>query len=170
MSAFSVLVCWSVMSAAVFGQLRPARQGLRDEDFKDVETVGEAVEIVQDRLTEDGKPEYAALLTEERFTKALRTAIESYEKITLPDAEKRFPGSKEYFEKEIKPVCARLLETGEWQEECSFFLFYTLTDGPGGEEVSFDGLGLRLRIKTPKAKFKALALPVIDLFFGRFGK
>ncbi|SRR5258708_27435913 len=132
------------------------------EEFKKVKSFGEAVEVVQQKLKLDGKTEFAALLSEDRVRKAISKAIESYEAL-LEKKEKKTPGSKEYFEKEVKPVCLRIADKGEWPDGCSFFSFYKLSENA----IDYDGLGLRLRIETPDAKYKAFALPIVDLYFGR---
>jgi hypothetical protein len=131
------------------------------KDFEGVKTLNDAVEIVQKRLTLDGKPEYAALLTEARLRAAIRTGVAGYEKI-LVRKEKLKPGSNEYFEKNVKPVCEKIADTGEWPQGCSFFRFYTLKS----EGIAYDGLGLRLSVETPQARSPSFALPVLDLYFG----
>jgi hypothetical protein len=76
--------------------------------------------------------------------------------------EKLKPGSNEYFEKNVKPVCEKIADTGEWPQGCSFFRFYTLKS----EGIAYDGLGLRLSVETPQARSPSFALPVLDLYFG----
>jgi hypothetical protein len=147
---------------------RTAAEDLAPKDFKDVKSLKGAVEVVKARLQQDGKPEYAALLSEDRVRDAIRTAIQSCEAFQ-DDNEKRIPGTKEYFDKEVKPVCLRIAEKAEWPEKCSFFSFYTLIDKRDGkEDITYDGLGLRLRIETPNGLAHAFALPILDLFFGRW--
>lgn len=136
----------------------------RAEAYRKLKTVREAVEVLKAHLTEDGKPEYAALLSEERVRKAIRTAVQSYEAgmaVKEPDR----PGIKAYFEQMIKPVCLSAADDGTWGRECQFSYFFGLTTKTG---VPYEGLGLRLLISTPDAKFQGFGLPVLDLFFGRF--
>lgn len=146
-----------------------ADQGLIPADFEKVKTVKEAVEVVKARLRQDGKPEYAALLSEERVREAIRTAVQSYE-ARQDEADKRNAGSKEYFQKEVKPVFLKVADKGQWPEGCSFFSFYKLTDRDGRNDIAYDGLGLRLQVATPMAKFKGFALPIVDLYFGRYSE
>jgi hypothetical protein len=129
-------------------------------DFEGIKSLKDAIEVVKERLKKDGKPEYAALLSDTRVREAVRSAVRSYEDLYLEKKEKQNPGSKEYFEKEVKPVCQKIASTGEWPPSCSFFGFYRLG--------IYDGLGLRLRIETSQAKFQAFALPIVDLYFGKF--
>src|SRR3954453_14805198 len=117
-------------------------------DFEAVQSLRGAVEVVQGRLKRDGKPEYAALLSEVRVREAIRTAIRSYEAV-LDQADQRHPGSKEYFEQTVKPVCLRIADAGAWPPGCSFFSFYTLRERGDGQDIAYDGLGLRLQIETP---------------------
>jgi hypothetical protein len=142
-------------------------EGVNREDFQGVKTLKEAVEVVKERLKQDGKPEYAALLSDERVRQATGTAVQSYEAL-LDEAETRNAGSKEYFQKEVKPAYLNVADKGEWPENCSFFSFYTLRDRRDGRDIAYDGLGLRLQVATPNAKFKAFALPIVDLYFGKF--
>jgi hypothetical protein len=137
------------------------------EDFRNVKSPKEAVEVVQARLKQDGKAEYAALLSETTVREAIRTGIQSYE-ARLDTQEKRTPGSREYFEKEVKPVLLKVADEGQWPERCSFSSFYTLTEQLDGKNIAYHGLGLRLIVETPKAKFNGFGLPIIDLYFGRF--
>jgi hypothetical protein len=158
----------AVAAAAVLllGQ-RAHCQGLTPRDFEKLKTLNEAVEVVKDRLRQDGKPEYAALLSEARVRDAIRTALKSYQPL-LEQSEKQTSGSKEHFQKEVQPICLKVADKGEWPAGCSFFCFYTLTDQREGRNIAYDGLGLRLQIATPNAKFKSFALPIVDLYFGKF--
>jgi len=140
-------------------------QDLKPEHFKNVKTLKAAVEVVKERLKRNGKPEYAALLSEIRVQEAIHTAVKGYEGL-LEKLEKRNAGTTEYFQKEIEPICLKIADKGEWPQSCSFFAFYALTDM---RQVAYDGLGLRLQIDTPQAKFEGFALPIVDLYFGRPG-
>jgi hypothetical protein len=160
---WSVRLASLVIGTAVLLTEDGASAGLSPtKDFKNVKSCKEAVELVQRRLKQDGKAEYVALLSETRVRKAIYTAIKSWESL-LDKEEKRHPGSKDYFLREVVPVYLKIADKGEWPEGSSFFWFYTL----GSRGGVYDGLGLRLRIDTPKAKFKAFALPIVDLYFGR---
>jgi hypothetical protein len=136
---------------------------LSEADFAKVKSLKDAVELVQRSLKDDGKADYAALLSEDRVRQAIRTAIQSYE-AGLDVRERQTPGSKEYFRNEAKPVFEKIADKGEWPAGCSFFSFYKLTD----RGICYEGLGLRLQLDTPKAQFKGFALPVLDVYFGRF--
>lgn len=161
--------CFVAVAVALLLGPRAECEGLTPADFEKVKTVKEAVEVVKARLIQDGKPEYAALLSEERLREAIRTAVESYE-ARQDAAEKRNAGSKEYFQKEVKPVFLKIADKGRWPEGCSFFSFYKLTDRRDGRNIAYDGLGLRLQVATPMAKFKGFALPIVDLYFGRYSE
>jgi hypothetical protein len=128
-------------------------------------TLAEAVKIAQAQLVEDGKPEYAALLTEARVRAAIVAAIRKMDR-RIEDKEKSTSGSEEYWKNTIKPICQRIIDTGEWPSQCSFTGFYGLSDN---HRIHYDGLGLRLNIKTPQDKFKGYGLPIEDLYFGQGG-
>ena len=132
-------------------------------------TLKAAVDVVCDQLKRDGKPKYAALLSEQQVKDAIRSAVRSYE-ATMDEQEKRNAGTKAYFETEVKPVCLRIADEGVWPTGCSFTKFYTLTDRRHGGEIAYDGLGLRIEIVTPKSPHQGFALPIVDLFFGRFAQ
>jgi hypothetical protein len=118
-------------------------------------------------LIDAGRPEYAALLSEGRVRAAVRNAVKSYEMTAMNITEKRFPGTKEHFEKEIKPVCLRVADKGEWPSGCSIDAYFSLEDERNGEKIMYDGMGLSLKIETPNSNFKGFALPVLMLFYGR---
>lgn len=149
------------------------RPHLRREGYERAKTLADAVKLVRSQITLDGKPEYAALLSEARVREAIRTAIASYEAFQEEAEERRFPGSTEHFQQHVKPACLRIADRGDWPAGCAFFGFYTLTESTGGEEertVEHHGLGLRLEIATPEARFKGFGLPILDVFFGRFAR
>jgi YD repeat-containing protein len=113
-------------------------------------------------------PEYAALITESRVREAIRTAVKSYEAHHLEKEDQKRPGDKEYFRNTIKPIILKIADDGTWQQGCSFSCFYTLTDRRGESEVAYHGLGLRLEVRTPDKPRQGFALPIIDLYYGRF--
>jgi hypothetical protein len=137
------------------------------EEFATAKSLDEAVKIVKSHLERDGKPEYAALLSESRVTETIPIAIKSYELLLIQE-EKNNPGSKDYFNKVVKPIFMKIAKEGVWPKGCSFFFFYAVSDKKNG--ITYPGLGLRLDIDTPEGKipFKGFALPIIDLYFGRF--
>jgi hypothetical protein len=139
----------------------------KTDDFKGILNAGDAVKLAQKQLIDAGKPEYATLLSEERVRAAVRNAVKSYELTAVTITEKRVPGTKEHFEKEIKPVCLRVAERGEWPPGCSLDAYFALEDERHGEKIAYDGMGLRLLIETPNSKFEGFALPVLMLFYGR---
>jgi len=139
----------------------------RSDDFKGIKNASDAVKLAQKHLVDAGKPEYAALLTEERVRAAVKNAVKSYELTAMEITDKRFPGTREHFEMEIKPVCLKVAEKGEWPAGCSIDAYFTLTDERNGEKITYDGMGLALQIETPNSKFKGFALPVLMLFYGR---
>ena len=116
-------------------------------------------------MAQDGKREYATLLTEDRVLAAIHTAIKR-EDGAVGDEEKHAAGTKDYWQNIAKPIYMEIFETRKWPASCSFDGFYKLGDTPG---ISYDGLGLRLNINTPENKFKGYALPILDLYFGRGG-
>src|SRR5262249_4494395 len=68
----------AVAVALLLSQRAPC-EGLAPAQFEKVKTLKDAVEVVKEKLKQDGKPEYAALLSETQVREAVRTAIKSYE-------------------------------------------------------------------------------------------
>ena len=160
--------CFAALAAAILlGPYVNAEPLRRTEEFKGVKNVSEAVRLAQKHLIDAGKPEYAALLSEERVRAAVRNAVKSYEMTALAITEKRISGTKEHFEQEIKPVCLRVADKGEWPSGCSIDAYFNLEDQRNGEKITYDGLGLTLQIETPNSTFKGFAVPVLMLFYGR---
>ena len=135
--------------------------------FGKAATLEDAIVIMRQKLRLDGKSEYAALLSEARIRAAINTAIKSYELNAMAQSERRFPGTKEHFESDVKPVMLKLAKDGIWPEGCSMDAYYRLTEQRDGAEISYDGIGLSIQIETPEAKFKGFSLPILVLFFGR---
>jgi hypothetical protein len=161
---FTVVLTTLLAAATIARGQAPIGQGLDRKDFAEVKSLEEAIEVVRERFKQDERPAFAFLISEDQVRKAIRVALESYEEIVNKRA-KRPAGDREYFEKVVKPACLRIADHGEWSPQFSFSSFYTLHDG----NVEYEGLGLRLRIDTPDAEFKAFALPIVDIFYGRFG-
>lgn len=127
----------------------------------------EAVETVKQELIRNGKAEYAALISEQRVREAMQKGIRAYEAY-LDKGEQLNPGIKEHFLVAVKPIFMKIIEEGTWSPNCSFFHFYTLSETVGNKSLSYDGFWLRLQVETPKEKFGAFALPIIDMAYGKF--
>jgi len=164
---FAVMGGFGLVAVTLVAQFAVADNFRTTEKFKNVKNVREAVTLAQQRLREVGKPEYAALLTEDRVRAAIRTAVKSYEITVLEKAEQRFPGTKEHFEADVKPVCLQIADKGDWPAGCSIDAYFSLNDKRNGEEITYDGLGLGLQIETPDAKFRGFTLPIVSLFYGK---
>jgi hypothetical protein len=137
---------------------------LSQEGYEKVKTLKEALNVVQAQLTADGKPEYAALLTEARVRESIRTAVKGHDAILDRHGDRR-ELVKDRWQKHLKPVYLNIAEKGEWPPGCAFDGFYALLDELG---VEYDGLSLRLRLGTPDSPDTRFALPVLDLYFGKF--
>lgn len=137
---------------------------LSRQGYENVTSLKDAIDVVKKQLTLDGKPEYAALITEDRVRDGIRTAIKSYEALPAKDGMPAV-GTTDRWLKEIKPLCLKVADNGEWPPDCAFDGFYRLVDR---KQIPYDGLGLRVFVGTPKAKRAGFALPIVDLYFGRF--
>jgi hypothetical protein len=152
-------------TAITFSVSQPAaaQQNLSRKGYETTTSLKDALEVLKKQLTLDGKPEYAALITEDRVRASIRTAVRGYEDLPAKDG-KPAPGTTDRWLKEFKPVYLKVADKGEWPAGCAFGGFYTLKDG----DILYDGLGLRLHVETPTGR--RFALPVIDLYFGHFAR
>jgi hypothetical protein len=147
-------------------QLTAQRQGfggsfIRDKNYDKCKNLAEAVHLVQGRLTTDRKREYAELLSEARVRMAIKDAIANMDKMMKNEKD---VAVVEYWENVAKPIFVDIVKNGTWPAGATFDGFYGATNEKGHS----DGLGLRLNIVTPDAKFTNWGLPIVDLYFGRF--
>jgi hypothetical protein len=161
---WSILFNLATTVALITSTRAAAQHNLSRGGYENISSLKDAIEVVKKQLTLDGKPEYAALITEGRLRDGIRTAIKGYEALPGKDG-KPAPGTTDRWLKEIRPLCLKVADKGEWPPDCAFDGFYTLV---GREKVPYDGLGLRLFVGTPKAKLTGFALPIVDLYFGHF--
>ena len=145
-------------------------------DYSRARSLEEAVEICRRSLELDGRDDYARLVTVERVRSAIKTALESYEHVL---EKKRRPYGREYppvdgrelkkqvrhFEDAVRPVYLDMADKGSWPPGASFFYYLSREDD---DNVRYDCLGLRLQIETPGSTFQGFAIPVLDLYYGRF--
>jgi len=125
-------------------------------------TLADAVKLAQGQLAQDGKREFAALLTEEKVRSAIIASI----KRTDAHCKKYEEGVafNDYWRSVVKPKCLEIVDTDRWPGDCSLDGSYGVIDTNG---ISYEGLELRLNIKTPSSsKYPGFYLPVLDLFFG----
>jgi hypothetical protein len=159
----AVALAWFVDHRRLMSELRgyggPLTAG---QGYDKCTTLTDAVQLAKGQLAQDGKREFAALLSEDRVLAAIQTAIKR-EDMTIDSEEKQSSASKEYWQNVVKPIYLSIVQARKWPADCSFDGFYQLTDGP----ITYDGLGLRLTIKTPNGKFNGSSLPILDLFFGK---
>lgn len=154
-----VLLTAFLTAGPVVGQ-----QNLSDRGYDKVKSLKEAVDVVKAQLTADGKPEYAALVTEDRVRQAIRTAVQSYDAILAVQG-KRPELVKDRWEKDFKPIYMSIADKSHWPANCAFGGFYRLWDERG---VAYDGLGLRLKVEKQAEPRLLFALPIMDLYFGKF--
>ena len=148
-----------------------SRLNLPPDAFAEVKSLKEALEVVKRQLAEDGKSEYAALLTPDRVRKAVRAAIVACE-AGLDQAERENPGIREYYSVKAKPLFLSVIENKAWPRDCGFFGSYNLATKVDGRLVVNEGFWLRLQVgpEEPgmaKGRFTGLALPVLNLAWGQ---
>lgn len=151
-------------SGSACAEVPPGSDFSEASDYATAKTLKQAIDICKAKLDARGKPEYSALLSEQRVREAIRVGLKSYE--VGPNKLKDNPeGHAKYFDEVVKPVYLKIAKDGVWPENCHFSYFFALSDKNG---VSYDGLGLRLLVSTPGENFHGFGLPVVDLFYGRF--
>lgn len=150
---------------------------LRRREYSRAKSLGEAVEICRRHLEADDREDYVPLLTEERVRASIRVALESY-KLALERQSmtygKDYPWVRDKevvkhaanFEEAAKPIYLEIADKGLWPPGAWFFYFLWKDDDDG---VRYDGLCLRLWVDTPGGMSQGFSLPIIDLYFGRFG-
>ena len=125
----------------------------------------EAVANYKAHLSDIGKPEYAALLSAERVRSAIRTGIESYETLLEKQGEP-YPNMKAHFENHSKPLYRAIADDSKWPDGAKFTAFFGLKQSG----VTYDGIGLRLYVSTPNSYYEGFAMPIIDLYYGKFAR
>lgn len=158
-----VILTLAIVSFLSYGCGSYLRSAENNDEYKTAKDLNQAVKICKQQLMKDGKPEYAALLSEQKVRQAIHSAVISYEKL-LASKDGQALDAK-YFHDMIKPICLKIANSGLWLRNCSFTKFYLLTDKSG---FAYECFGLRLEISTPGAKGDGFGLPILDLYYGRF--
>jgi len=150
---------------------------LQRREYSRARSLKEAVEICRRSLEAWDREHYVALVTEERVRSAIRVALESYKlavERTSMTYGKDYPWARDKevlkqaanFEEVVRPVYLEIADKGSWPQGSSFFYLLFKDDDDG---VRYDGLSLRLWVDTPGGMSKGFALPILDLYYGRFG-
>jgi len=168
-SRITVLQLLMLVIGAEFGQVE-ADEFRATEKFKTARTIEEAIDIMHAKLRMDKKSEYVGLLSAARTRAAIRTAVQSYEVNALAISERRFPGTMQHFEDNVKPVMLKLADDGIWPKGCSIDAYYSLVEKHDNAELTYEGIGMSLQIETPTAKYKGFGLPILMVFYGRVEK
>lgn len=149
---------------------------MRRADYSRAGSLKEAVEICRRSLEADGREDYARLVTEERVRSAIRVALESckrlLEKRSMTYGEdypwvrdKEVEKEARHFEEVVRPVYLGIADDGSWPPGTSFSYYLFREDN---NLVRYECLGLRLQIETPGTMSHGFAVPIIDLYYGRF--
>jgi len=165
-SQITVLLLVILVTGAELGRVE-GDEFRATEHFKKAMTIEEAIDIMHAQLRTDRKPEYVGLLSSARTRAAIKTAVQSYEVNALAVSERRFPGTRQHFEDNVKPVMLKIADDGIWPEGCSIHAYYRLVEKRGDAEITYEGIGVGIQIETPTAKYKGFALPILTVFYGR---
>lgn len=133
----------------------------RGESEKAASPLARALQDVRKDLKACGRPEYAALLSEENVRASIWKGLKLYEDI-LEDQESLNPGTKAYYES-LKPIYLSIAEEGAWPQNAEFMGLENLSEAT---DLS-DGMMVRIRLKTRGDRPRAFALPVLDLRWGQ---
>lgn len=145
-----------LLGSQLFGQQNLSRKG-----YDKASTLKEATEILHAQLLLDNKPEFAALVTEDRIREAIGTMIQSFDALLNSTDDPKLAKSREDWTRTIRAACLKMAVEGHWPAGSSFNGFYLLKQ----DGVNYQGLAIRLNVVTADARFNAL--PVIDVWFGR---
>jgi hypothetical protein len=160
-SSFIVLVIlafWPSLSVAQQAQ-ETSKEAAETEENRDRLDV--ALDELRDELKQKGKKEFLLLLKPELVQAGIKKALTSYEKLHANNPDKNL----EYFEIVIKPLFESIADSRVWPPFAEFSAFYGLTDQNG---VKYEGLGVRLQVRTPGENAMGFSLPVVDVWYGRF--
>lgn len=150
---------------------------LQRREYSGAKSLKEAVEICRRSLEAWDREDYVPLVTEGRVRSAIRVALESYKlavERTSMTYGKDYPWARDKevlkqaanFEDVVRPIYLEIADKGSWPPGSSFFYLLFKDDDDG---VRYDGLSLRLWVETPGGMFQGFALPILDLYYGRFG-
>ena len=164
---FGIILAGTLLVSVAPMKMTPAQQQPAPARTKTVgsyaeaKTLSNALPLLKQQIADDHKmsltlkKQLAPLLTEQAVKQKIRSALSDYEaKIT--EAEE-----KTYFQKTIAPVYQRIAQTGKLSKGATFRYFSRLESANGTAQ---EGIGLRLEVKTPGAKYAGFALPIIDIW------
>ncbi|HVF68308.1 MAG TPA: hypothetical protein VM914_11620 [Pyrinomonadaceae bacterium] len=135
------------------------------------------MEICRQQLEADDREDYVPLVTEARVRSSIRVALESYRLVLERQGMtygKDYPWARDeevskqggHFEDVVRPVYLEVADKGSWPQGASFFYYLWKDDY---NSVRYDGLNLRLWVETPGGMFQGFSLPILDVYYGRFG-
>lgn len=159
-SSFFVLVIlafWLTMSVA---QQAEASSNEAAETEENRGRLDVALDELRDKLKQSGKDEFLLLLKPKLVQAGIKKALISYEKKYENNPDKTL----EYFETVIKPLFESIADSRVWPPFAEFSAFYALTDQNG---VKYEGVGVRLEVRTPGEDFMGFSLPIVDVWYGR---
>ena len=169
---FSVAVCMATtINGAVVKNVHAEDQSEKFQNklktgdgYEKVTSFKEAVEVLKKQLEADGKPEYAALVSENTVRAGLRKAMQVSD--ARSPKEDRF---SEFKLKGLKPGFITITEDGQWPSGCFFEGFYTNIATEDG--VPIDGLLLYISFGPPHPPppLKTFVYHVFTLYLGSDG-
>lgn len=154
-----------VALTATCAAIEPSNRPLVDATASNETPLAIAVSDFKTRLKDQGKAEYAALLSVKRVRRAIQRGIESYESLIAREGEPN-EGAKAHFEEYSKPLYIAIANDETWPPGTKFEAMNWLKDNRG--EETYDGIGIRLYVSTPDTKYQGFAMPIVDVFFGEF--
>ena len=171
--AFSVAICVATtINATVVKNVHGADQSEKFQNklktgdgYEKVTSFKEAVEVLKKQLEADGKPEYAALVSENTVRAGLRKAMQVWD--ARSPKEDRV---SEFWLKGLKPGFMKITEDGQWPSGCFFEGFYTNIATDSG--VPIDGMTLFISLGPPHPPppLKTVVLHIFTLYLGSDGQ
>jgi hypothetical protein len=144
------------------GEERKAAERSRPNKYAKATSLSEALTILAEEVKTDGHPEYVPLLKEAEISRAIVSALDSYERQYLDD---KNDADRARFRDILKPAYLGIAKDWLWRPDCEFSKFYQLGTADGQTIVCFC---VRIQLALEEPKGGGFALPVVDLYYGRF--
>ena len=119
---------------------------------------------LQKQMRERDKEQFIALVSKETVTRAIKSAIASYDLKLKSENRKNVNWEAVY-----KPIYETIAKTGYVPEGVSLHAIPAMIDvGKDGTELSYEGVWIRLDIPELSDDKLGFALPILDVQYGRF--
>jgi len=156
-------VMQTILVIAILASVSVLVSGDKDK-ARDSISLDAAVAKLQKQMRERDKEPFIALVSKDTVTKAIKSAIASYDLKLKNDNRKNVNWEEAY-----KPIYENIVKTGYVPEGVSLHAIPAMIDlGKDGTELSYEGVWVRLDIPMLSDYKLGFALPILDVAYGRF--